>query len=1201
VAEFSHLHLHTQYSLLDGAIRMADLMPKVSSLGMKTVAVTDHGNMFGAVDFYNRAKEHGIKPIFGCETYVAGEDRTDRTNRKNHHLILLARNDVGYKNLTYLNSMGYLEGFYYHPRIDKKLLREHSEGLIGLSACLGSEIAQTLLKQGREKAKEVIAEYASAFEPGMFFLEMMPNGLAEQDIVNGEYAKLGPELGVPLVATNDCHYVERSDARAHEILMCIQQGKTIHDEKRLHHKTDAYYIKSPAEMNQAFHDVPEALENAARIAELCNVKLKLGQTYLPRYKTPEGYDLDSYLAKVAEDGLSARFAEHVRRGVKFDADQYKARLTREIGVIQKMGFSGYFLIVWDFIAHAKSKGIAVGPGRGSGAGSLVAYSMRITDLDPIPYNLLFERFLNPERVSMPDFDVDFCMNRRDEVIHYVTDKYGKNNVGQIVTFHQLKARGMVRDIGRVMALPLPEVDRVAKLVPEPVQGKTPPIAEAIEAEPQLKELYLNNPTYHELLDTAKALEGLNRHAGMHAAGIVISENPLWEYVPCFRGKDGEIITQFAKDEVEKAGLVKFDFLGLKTLTVIETALRLINDARVAKGEPVIDLMEQPLDDAGVYKMMTAGDTTGVFQLESSGFRELLKKLKPDCFEDIVAAVALYRPGPLEGGMVDDFIRRKHGQTKVEYLHPSLEGILKETYGVIVYQEQVMQIASTLSGYSLGQADLLRRAMGKKKAEVMAKEKAGFVAGAVANKVDEKQAAEIFDLMAFFAGYGFNKSHSAAYALITYQTGWLKHHYPVEFMAGLLTCDKDNTDNIVKFIAEARAMGIEVRRPDVNESAADFSVVEVAVAEGAEPATGKAKGKGRGKKADRAAEEVAQAASAMKKVIRFGLGAVKGVGEGAVEAIVAARKQARFTSVYDFCERVDGQKCNKKVLEALVKAGSFDGVSRALLPKPITRAQTFQAIEIAAERAAQSQRDRRSGQTSLFGLLGGGAAAATPPEIYAELEEWNPKTLLGFEKEALGFFITGHPLDRYQGDLARWATCSTADLGDRIQGGTQTLGGIVTDYKERLTKTGNKMAIFKLEDIWGQIEVVVFPKSFEKLGAILKTDEPLLCTGKLEDEGEDGSHAFKMFLDEASPLARLRQEKTSRVHILLNADNSSEAQLQELKALLAAHKGGCTTFLHLKIPKRSETVIPLRGLEVAPSDDFLLRVERLLGERTVLLR
>jgi DNA polymerase-3 subunit alpha len=784
---------------------------------------------------------------------------------------------------------------------------------------------------------------------------------------------------------------------------------------------------------------------------------------------------------------------------------------------------------------------------------------------------------------MPDFDVDFCMNRRGEVINYVQAKYGKDQVGQIATFHQLKARGVIRDIARVMEIPFAEADKLAKLVPEPVQGKSPPVREAIEQTPELKQLYNESPLHRELLDLAASLEGLNRNAGMHAAGVVIAERPLWEYVPCFRGQNDEIVTQFAMKEVEKAGLVKFDFLGLKTLTVIHTAVKLINQQRPADDVFEIDTIRK--DDADVYKMIARGDTTGVFQLESSGFREILKKLKPDCLEDIVAAVALYRPGPLEGGMVDDFIDRKHGRKKVEYPHPWLEKVLGDTYGVIVYQEQVMQIAQILGGYSLGGADLLRRAMGKKMPEEMAKQKQTFLEGARRLEVDPKTADQVFELMAFFAGYGFNRSHSAAYGWITYQTGYLKAHYPHEFMAGLMSCDADNVDNIVKFIAEARAMGLVVERPDINESLQDFTVTvpsQVApVIEGA-PVNPLA-----------------------AKVIRFGLGAVKGVGATAVEAILEARAaDGVFTSVYELCRRVDTQRCNRRVLEQLIKAGALDG-----LPGGHHRAQLLAALDAALERGASEQRDRRSGQTSLFGLFAAQEparpAAGTPSmgEVYPEIEIWGPKQLLAFEKEALGFYVSGHPLDRYRGDLQRYASATTSDFAAGKRGvGDNSIGGIVSQYREMITKKGDKMARFMLEDSEGTLEVIAFPKTFEKVRHVLVSDEPILCTGAVKNEGSAEASEWKMLLESAAPLSELRQQKTSRVDIHLNADQLTHDQIDELKTILAnAARGNCQAVLRLKIPRRSETVVTLPDAwAVSPTEDLLTRLERLFGDRVTTL-
>ena len=1174
MAEFTHLHLHTQYSLLDGAIRVKDLFPKLKERGMDTVAVTDHGNMFGAIDLYTEAKQHDVKVIFGCETYVAAADLTDRTNRRNYHLVLLAENETGYKNLSYLNSMGYLKGFYYNPRVDKNLLRERHEGIIAMSACLGGEVAQTLAKSGVSQAEQVALEYQDIFGKGNFFLELMPTKTPEQQELNESLVKMAARLDMPLVATNDCHYIDQGDAAAHEVLLAIQTGKSLNDERRLKHTVDSYYLKAPGEMNSAFMDVPQALENTVAIAKRCNVKLKLGETFLPKYGVPEGHTLDSYIAEVVNRGLEKRFRHFGVLGTVFDPDAYRERCKVEIAVIQKMGFSGYFLIVWDFINWAKEHGIPVGPGRGSGAGSCVAWAMGITDIDPLEFKLLFERFLNPERISMPDFDVDFCMNRRDEVIKYVQEKYGRERVAQIATFHQLKARGVIRDIARAMEIPFAEADKLAKLVPEPVQGKSPPVREAIENTPELKQLYAESPMHRELLDIAAALEGLNRHAGMHAAGVVIAEKPVWEYVPCFRGQNDEIVTQFAMKEVEKAGLVKFDFLGLKTLTVIQTAVRLINEQRAAVGDSVFDESAIPKNDPEVFKMISRGDTTGVFQLESSGFREILKKLKPDCLEDIVAAVALYRPGPLEGGMVDDFIDRKHGRKKVEYPHPWLEQVLADTYGVIVYQEQVMQIAQILAGYSLGRADLLRRAMGKKNKEIMDKEKAGFVDGATAKGVDPKISDAIFELIAFFAGYGFNRSHSAAYGWITYQTAYLKHHYPHEFMAGLMSCDADNVDNIVKFIAEARAMGLIVERPDVDESAADFTVTPREGAQGG-------------------------------KVIRFGLGAVKGVGASAVEAVLEARKEAGgFNSVFDFCRRVDTQRCNRRVIEALVKSGAFDGACSA---GGLHRAKLLGALDAALEQGASEQRDRKSGQTSLFGLMDAAAPAggpkATPAETYPTVEPWQAKQLLAFEKEALGFYISGHPLDRYRSDLSRYATATTSDFAEGRKGaGEASVGGIVAQYREMITKKGDKMARFVLEDQAGMIEVVCFPKTFEKVRHHLVSDEPILCTGKVQNEGTAEQAEWKILLENAVPIAELRAQKTSRVDIHLNADSVTREQIAELKTILmAAPRGGCQATVRLAIPQRSETVIALGDRwMVSPSDELLGRLERIFGDRVATL-
>jgi DNA polymerase III subunit alpha len=1171
-SSFTHLHLHSQYSLLDGAIRLKDLFSRLQDYKMNAVALTDHGNMFGAVDFYKKAKAAGIKPIFGCEVYVT-RDMNDRSaGRNTYHLILLAKNLEGYQNLAYMVSKAYLEGFYYTPRIDKKLLKERGAGLVGLTACLGGEVPQTIMNRGVKRAEEVVQEYKALFEPGSFFLELQHNGLQEQLEVNEALKKLARKTGVGLVATNDCHYLDRKDARAHDVLMCIQTGKLVDDENRMRHDTDEFFLKTTEEMEAPFSDVPEALENTAAIAAMCNVELDLSQTYLPQYQVPDGHDLDSYMEERAREGLMERYGEFEAKGLQIDRERYEARLDHELKVIVQMGFSGYFLIVWDFINYAKEIGVPVGPGRGSGAGSLVAYSLRITDIDPLPYNLLFERFLNPDRVSMPDFDIDFCMNRRDEVIHYVADKYGKNNVGQIATFHSLKARGVVRDVARVMGLSYADGDRVAKLIPEPIAGKSVSIPQALEQEPRLRELAEADPKIADLLEVAAPLEGLNRHAGMHAAGVVIGEKPLWDYVPCFKGQNGEIVTQFAKEEVEEAGLVKFDFLGLKTLTILDIARQLIEGTT---GEP-FDLAAIPMEDVATFEMIQAGNTTGVFQLESSGFKDLLKRLKPDRFEDIIAAVALYRPGPLEGGMVDDFILRKHGQKTVEYPHPWLEKILEETYGVIVYQEQVMQIASALAGYSLGMADILRRAMGKKKASEMDKQKKIFLAGAAEKEVDATIAEQVFDLMAVFAGYGFNKSHSAAYALISYQTAYLKCHHPVEFMAAVLTCDKDNTDNLTKYLGETRAMEMQVVRPDVAESAMNFSVHRV--------------------------EDDPEG----KQYIRFGMSAVRNVGEGAVEAIIEAREGGPFTGLFDFCERIDSRRVNRRVIEALIKSGGFDGICEV---RGLTRARLLAALDAAHERAVAAQRDRESGQTSLFGMLddaageSGGAGLEEDEHKYPDVPEWEPRQRLAFEKEALGFYVSGHPLDRYEGDLRRHADATTGKLEKLPERAEVGVGGLVTDYRERPLKNGKgRMAIFALEDKQGAVEVVCFSRPFEEFEATLKSGEPLLVTGNLRFEGEGENRVPRMQLRKVVTLPALRRQKTKEMHLHFDADRVQVEQLGQLREVLLQHVGECRTLVTLTLPKRSKTTLVLsERFSVTPNDELLVALERLFGDQVARLR
>jgi len=1143
---FTHLHLHSQYSLLDGAIQLSKLFPRLNELKMDAVALTDHGNMFGAVDFYKQAKANGIKPILGCEVYVTDKDMADRSDRQAYHFILLAKDLAGYKNLCYLVSKAYMEGFYYHPRIDHDLLKAHAGGLIGMSACLGGEVAHSLLRKGSDAAVNKIRTYQSMFDDGDFYLEVQANGLAAQDELNEFLGKAAATHNIPLVATNDCHYLEQKDARAHDCLLCIQMGKLVSDSNRMKHDVDEYYLKSTAQMEAQLGWLPQALENTSNIAERCNVDFEFGKVYLPTIAPPKSLTLEQHFREISEQGLRDRFEDIRRVAGDIDEPVYWNRLEHEMSVIESMGFVSYFLIVWDFIRFARREGIPVGPGRGSGAGSIVAYSLGITDVDPIHYDLLFERFLNPERVSMPDFDIDFCMDRRDEVIDYVIDNYGRDNVGQIVTMHQLKSRGVIRDVARVMGFPYAEADIVAKLIPEAIQGRTVSIEDALEQEPRLAEMRDKDPRVADLLHIADRLEGLNRHAGMHAAGLVIGDKPLWEYVPCSRGPNGELVTQFAKNEVEEVGLVKFDFLGLKTLTVLSRAEKLVK-----KDRPGFSLALLTTDDEPTYEMIRKGDTTGVFQLESSGFKELLKQLKPDCFGDIVAALALYRPGPLEGGMVDDFIDRKHGRKEVRYIHPWLGDILKETYGVIVYQEQVMQIASSLAGYSLGQADLLRRAMGKKKASEMAKQRETFLTGAREKEVDENIAEQVFDLMAKFAGYGFNKSHTVAYALISFQTAYLRCHHPEEFWAAALSCEKDNPDNLIRYINSVREMGIEVARPDVNESEGDFTV----------------------------------AIRDEKKRIRFGLGAVRNVGASAVEAILEARSDSKITDLFSFFESVDLRRVNKRVAEALVKSGSFDD---AIESCGLSRARMFAAIDIAQTRAARVQKDREVGQTNMFSMFtqpssfskspegGGGEETGSADEIaslYPDVSEWFEKDRLRYEKESLGFFVSGHPLDRYQAEIKRHASATTVSVDDVKTGMMVSIAGLVSTMRERPLKSGRgRMAIIVFEDREGQVEVVCFSKAFEAYEMIIKSDEPLILTGRVRRD--EGSETVKIVMSEAARLSDVRESKTEELHLkIVAADESAAQQIDALQTVLRKHPGEIPVFVHVAFGDTDETSKP----------------------------
>ncbi len=1206
-AELVHLHVHSEFSMLDGAIRLDGLIQHVRQLGMPAVALTDHDNMHGAVRFYRACKAAEVKPILGCEVSFTPGDRRRPEDRHHHHLVLLAASQQGYQNLARLVSRGWVEGAG-RPRIDFDLLREHHEGVVGLTACMGGYVAQEILLKGEAAGRDALGRLKDCFAPEHFFVELQDHGFPEQGPLNEILVELAKDLALPTVATNDCHYLGREHARPQLVLQCIAAGRPLPEMERAHHGSDRMYLTSPEEMAHTFRHLPEALRNTLRVAEMCAGSCDpLSKPKLPRFGVPDGMSEELFLRRLADEGLKARFEELAKLGFLINHDAYHDRLAFELDVIAGMGFPGYFLIVQDFINWAKQNDVPVGPGRGSGAGSLVAYALRITDLDPIHHGLLFERFLNPERVSMPDFDVDFCMDNRDKVIDYVRGKYGESSVGQIATFHQLKSKSVVRDVGRVMGMAAADAGRIASLIPEPVQGKTVPIAKAMQEEPRLKAAYDEDAGVRDLLDTAMDLENLNRHAGMHAAGVVISEGPLWDHVPVFCPEPHVYVTQYDKDDVEAAGLVKFDFLGLKTLTVLDIAVSLIDKRPDREGKP-FDLNAIPMDDAATFALLQSGETTNVFQLESSGMQQLFRQLKPDCFEDIVAAVALYRPGPLGTGMVEDFVQRKHGRVKVEYPHPCLQDILKDTYGVIVYQEQVMQIARVMGGYTLGGADLLRRAMGKKKESEMAKQRAVFVEGSVKNGHSAEQAGSIFDLVAHFAGYGFNKSHSAAYALITYQTAYLKAHYPVEFVCATLTADKDKTDKVVRTVAEARSMGVTVLPPDVNESSIDFTVVYDPI-----PHDPKKLRK------DRPVSLGGKLRDPMRPKIRFGLGGVKGIGGSALEAIFEARSQTPvgeqprdgaqqpFRDVYDFTSRVDLRRVNKGVIEALVQCGAFDAAHDAA--GGIHRAQAHGAIESAIERGKKASADRESGQTSLFGLLEPAqerAAQQVGSGSFPTVQPWDLRELLAREKTTLGFYVSGHPLERYSSELSRFCDATTASLGGKAEGARVTIGGSVEGYRERPTKTGGKMAFFHLEDAHGRVEVIVRTGALEQCREILSAGDPVLLTADLKYErdrqaSDEAPADAKLILLEVAPLAASLRARTKAVRLRLRAERTDRGKIAALKRELEANPGPCPVSLEIVSTERWTVSVAETGLSVEPSEAFLSSLERLFGEKVCELR
>ena len=1127
-AEFVHLHLHTQYSLLDGACQLDRLIAKAKEYRMPALAMTDHGNMFGAIDFYNLAAKEGIKPIVGCELYMAPGSRYERTPQDGqyegaNHITLLCRDLTGYKNLIKLATAGYLEGFYYKPRIDRELFAQHGQGLIVLSGCLNSELGHALVDKDEAKAAQIADWYLEVVGKGNYFLEIQDHGLEDQRTMTRGVLPLAKRLGIPVVATNDVHYLNAGDHKAHEVLLCVQTGKTMKDADHWRFSSQQFYFKSPQEMQVLFSELPETLRNTVAIAERCNLELTFGKIRLPRYTVPEGFTLDSYLRKLAEEGLRRRFPSPPAGAVE--------RLNRELAVIEKMGFAGYFLVVWDFISYAKSRGIPVGPGRGSAAGSLVAYCLGITNIDPLRYGLLFERFLNPERISMPDMDIDFCDERRDEVIEYVTRKYGADNVSQIITFGTLGAKAVIRDVARGMGMPYSDGDKIAKMVPSTLNIS---LEDAIKESPALREAIEKRPEVAELIESAKVLEGLTRHASTHAAGVVISNEPLIEHVPLYKGAKGEVTTQYAMGAIEKIGLLKMDFLGLRTLTVIANSVKLIEKTRGVR----VDIEQIPQDDALSFQLLGEARTNGVFQLESAGMRRLLQDLRPTQIEEVIALVAMYRPGPMDN--IPKFIERRHGRTKVEYDHPLMEAILKETYGIMVYQEQVMRIASELAGFSMGDADILRRAMGKKNPELMAEQRKRFVDGAKTRGVPERKADKIFSQMEQFAGYGFNKSHAAAYAIVAYQTAYLKANYPVEFMAALLTSETSDTDKIVKYIEECRAMGIEVLPPDVNESSSDFTVV--------------------GDK------------------IRFGLVAVKNVGETAIQSILAARRdQGRFRDLYDFCDRVDLRLVNKRVLESLIKCGALDSLGAR-------RAQLMAVVDKAMEAAASTQRDRAHGQVSLLDVLSSRGATRRESPALPDAPEWDRLALLAAEKETLGFYITGHPLAEHRGYLARQATTTTEELASLPDKSTVRVGAIVSAVKEISTKSGERMAFITLEDLAGSVEAVVFPDVYRSSMLHLVKESAVLVKGQVDIAEE----TVKLLVSEVRPLSLQVNGGIPLVEVTLGRAVASPDGLRRLRAILQAHPGGAPLRLHLQLPEGGQvTIAPDPSLTVA-ADEALRR-------------
>ena len=1155
---FVHLHLHTEFSLLDGACRIGELLDQVQQRGMPAVAVTEHGNLFSAIAFHDQARARGIKPILGCEVYVANGSRLTKSGvpgETANHLVLLATNSQGYHNLIKLVSAGYTEGFYYKPRIDKELLAEHASGLVGLSSCLKGEIATNLTREQDHQALVAASSFRDILGPGNFFLEMQDQGIPEQPVVNRGLVPIARELDLPLVCTNDVHYLRQTDAHPHDVLLCIGTGKNVQDEQRLRYHGDQFYLKTAEEMAAVFGEFPEALGNTLLIAERCDLDLAGSENHLPNFDVPEPYTLDEYFEHVVRDGFEARLTRLRARDaggmLAHSLDAYGVRLAYEIDVIKRMKYPGYFLIVWDFIRYAREHGIPVGPGRGSAAGSLVAYCLQITDVDPLEFGLIFERFLNPERVSLPDIDIDFCERRRGEVIEYVTRKYGRENVAQIITFGTMKARAVVRDVGRTLGMSYADVDRVAKQIP-PTLDMT--LDKALDENPTLNSMWQQDERVKELVNVAKRLEGVTRHASVHAAGVVIAPRPIADLAPLYKSQKNEITTQWAMKDIERVGLLKMDFLGLSTLTLLHDA---VSQIKATTGTDIA-LENIPLDDEKTYQLFSDGLTLGIFQFESSGMRETLRKAKPQRFDDLIALNALYRPGPLRGGVVDDFISRRHGKVDITYELPQLKPILEESYGVIAYQEQVMRIASDLAGFTMGEADVLRKAIGKKDAKAMEAQRERFVTGAVERKISKKKANRIFDLIEFFAGYGFNKSHSTAYALLAYQTAYLKANHPWHFMAALLTIERQNTDKLAIYLGECRDMGVPILAPDINTSDLHFTVTDSGV--------------------------------------RFGLAAIRNVGEAAIVSILESRRQhGQLTSLNRLCEDVDLRFANKRVLESLVKAGALDSMlgDANIDSVALGRARLLAAVDQAIEHGSRRQRDRDRGQTELFG-----ESDAEGADGRIRLPDANPLTeseQLAFEKEALGLYLSGHPVDRFGDALGAVGVKRIEELVSSEA--SVSVAGIISQLRSLTTRKGSPMAVVTLEDRGGSLEAVVFPDAYTKYLSVLDPDRIVVVTGKLEKDDE----AARLIATQVQPIELVVNGAHRTMAIRLTMPPHTRETLEALADLFGRHRGTGRVSLEIEL-RRDELPVRLRAdlsqTRIRPAEALVAEVERLCGKGTV---